>query len=132
MSNIKCVFVSISLMPYCYLFNWRKVSQSQIPPLSLNITEQPSEILQQISRLYLFNIDITHSVNMQLITNCNLYGKPIVCSECKDIQSEIENDRASFSYSYPPGAKLVQDPYSALPQPLFYLPACTDRLPTSV
>lgn len=71
--NFECVFVSISLMPYCYLFNWSKVSQSQIPPLSLNITEWPSEILQQISRQYLFNIDNTHSVNMQLITKCYLF-----------------------------------------------------------
>ena len=74
-------------MPYCYLFNWSKVSQSQIPPLLLNITEWPTtQILQQISRQYLFNIGITHRVNMQLNTNCNLYvGKPIICSECKDI-----------------------------------------------
>ena len=43
------------------------------PPLSLNITEWPSEILQQISRQYLFNIDNTHSVNMQLITKCYLF-----------------------------------------------------------
>ena len=43
------------------------------PPLSLNITEWPSEILQQISRQYLFNIDNTHSENMQLITKCYLF-----------------------------------------------------------
>ena len=58
------------------------------PLLSLKITEWPTQILQQISRQYLFNIDITHSVNMQLNTNCNLYigkvGQHIVCSECKD------------------------------------------------
>ena len=59
------------------------------PPLSLNITEWPTKILQQISRHCLFNIDNTHSVNIQLNTNCNLcvgkVGKPIVCSECKYI-----------------------------------------------